>query len=300
MTDPQTTGADIARQALAAARAAAKTRKAEAPKPQRRRLQNTRITSGREPVSLAGAISALLERSGLDLNAAGGDLLADWPTIAPELADVVAAERFDPATAVLHLRPASPAYATQLRLLERQIVGRINHKLGRDLVCALRVLPPGALHGTPRTGPEAPAGSRTEHAAAGPDRGPHAAAAQALAEWRSHRAQSRAVEDAEQVRRIATVRARLRPYGPDLRESETDPGWTRVRDRDVLAEAQPSRGDALRESEDAPAWQAVREQQAIDPADSLRRHQAAAAVAHAHRSRPQAGDPALLFHTRVA
>lgn len=298
MTDQQTSGADIARQALAKARAAAKASRSEPPTAQRRRLVNTRITSSREPVSLVGAIGGLLETQGWDLNAVGGDLVADWPVIAPELADVVTAEHFDAAAGVLHLRPSSPAYATQLRLLQRQIVDRINLKVGRSVVRALRVLPPGDRLAADRRKQDL--GTAVPVAAPGRPNTPHPEAAQALAQWRAEQAQARAAHDVEQVRRTEAVRARLRPYGPDLRESETDSVWIRTRDCDAPVDARPHRGTGLRESEDNPGWQSVLNQQPIDPADSLDRHQAAAAVARAHRSCPRPGDPAPLFRTRVA
>ncbi|MFB8201229.1 hypothetical protein [Kitasatospora purpeofusca] len=53
-------------------------------------------------------------------------------------------------------RPTSPAYATQLRLIGRQLVARINGKLGRTLVRDLRVLTPRTIAAT---GPD----QRTEH-----------------------------------------------------------------------------------------------------------------------------------------
>ncbi|MFF2080589.1 DciA family protein [Kitasatospora sp. NPDC058162] len=56
----------------------------------------------------------------------------------------------------LDLQPTSPAYATQLRLLGRQLVARINGKVGRTVVRDLRVLAPRAIAAT---GPD----QRTEH-----------------------------------------------------------------------------------------------------------------------------------------
>lgn len=55
--------------------------------------------------------------------------------------------RFDEDSGQLDLRPVSPAYATQLRLLGRQMIARINTKTGREAVKSIRVLPPGPDQG---------------------------------------------------------------------------------------------------------------------------------------------------------
>ncbi|MBZ4319234.1 DUF721 domain-containing protein [Streptomyces huiliensis] len=56
-----------------------------------------------------------------ELPATGGTILDRWPdiaaTIAPQPPHHVAAVAFHPETGQLDLRPDSPAYATQLRLI---------------------------------------------------------------------------------------------------------------------------------------------------------------------------------------
>lgn len=152
----QPSGIDLARAALAAARADAKTRPAQ---PQRK----TRTTTGRrtrtvgDPMGLGAAITAMMTERDWRPPETGGSILDQWPTIAPELVDKVAAVRFEHDTGVLHLRPVSPAYATQLRMFRPQILRRIHDKTGDQSVRDLRILPPGAAAGSD---PE-PAGEET-------------------------------------------------------------------------------------------------------------------------------------------
>ncbi|WP_308031202.1 hypothetical protein [Streptomyces sp. CoH27] len=51
---------------------------------------------------------------------------------------------YEPATRQLDLLPVFPAHATQLRLLGRQLITRINTKTGQETVKELRVLAPGS------------------------------------------------------------------------------------------------------------------------------------------------------------
>ncbi|WP_217200854.1 DciA family protein [Streptomyces buecherae] len=92
--------------------------------------------------------------------AAGGSVLGQWPDIAgavaPQLPHHVAAVAFHPETGQLDLRPDSPAYATQLRLITARIVATANRTVGTDAVRTVRVLPPGAAPAS-RSASEAPA-----------------------------------------------------------------------------------------------------------------------------------------------
>jgi hypothetical protein len=143
MTDPQPSGVDLARFALQQARAAARTRPTD---PRTRSLARSaaRRTNGRDPLPLGAAVTRMMEERAWDTHLDGGGILDLWPTIAPELVGKVTVEGFDADTRVLALRPVSPAYGAQLRLLGQQMVGRINTALGGETVRALRVLPPGA------------------------------------------------------------------------------------------------------------------------------------------------------------
>ncbi|GLW73703.1 hypothetical protein Kpho02_60010 [Kitasatospora phosalacinea] len=151
MTEPSTGGVDLARVALKAARAAARTRGAGAlggatAGPARRR---TVRTGGRDPIGLGAALAGLVADRAWETPAAGGGVIDQWADIAPELVGKVQPVHYDPRTGRLDLQPVSAAYATQLRLLGRQLVARINGKAGRTVVRDLRVLPPRA----PSVGP---------------------------------------------------------------------------------------------------------------------------------------------------
>ncbi|MER8103895.1 DUF721 domain-containing protein [Kitasatospora sp. NPDC094016] len=137
---------DFAHAALKAARAAARGRLATGPtrrmplRPPRRAVAR----DGREPVGLSAVFTALATEAHFELPADTGTVLGQWPAIVPDLAGDVTATHYDPATGRLDLQPASPAYATQLRLLSRQLVARINTKLGAETVRSIHVLPPSA------------------------------------------------------------------------------------------------------------------------------------------------------------
>lgn len=61
-----------------------------------------------------------------------------------------------PETGQLDLRPDSPAYATQLRLITARLVAAANEAAGTQAVRTVRVLPPGTTP-APRTTPKSPA-----------------------------------------------------------------------------------------------------------------------------------------------
>ncbi|MDK0525044.1 DciA family protein [Streptomyces sp. ML-6] len=143
MTDTTPSGVDLARVALAAARAAAKS----GPPPKRRMgaAPSRRSTNGRDPLPFAAAITQMMAERGWDMPAKGGTILDQWPAIAPTLAGKVAAVRFDADTQTLHLRPVSPAYHTQLTLHQSQIIRQINATVGDSTVRNLTILAPGAV-----------------------------------------------------------------------------------------------------------------------------------------------------------
>ncbi|RKE02955.1 DciA family protein [Streptomyces sp. TLI_171] len=181
MNQPSASGIDLARVALKAARDAARTRGTDAAggasattRPARRR---TLRTGGRDPIGLGAAFASLVTDRGWETPTAGGGVIDQWADIAPELAGKVAPVHYDPRTGRLDLQPATTAYATQLRLLGRQLVARINGKVGRTVVRDLRVLPPRALaatgsaqsagHRQVPVRPEAPARTRDDVASPG-------------------------------------------------------------------------------------------------------------------------------------
>lgn len=140
---PQTSGKDLARQALAAARARAKTAPAPGPKKTRRPSRPTRGGHG-DPQGLGRILERLTTEQGWDASLGGGNLIDQWPQICPaELATTVQPVAYDAERGILELRPSSPAYATQLRLFQQQLARHLNAKLGRPAVRGIRVLTPG-------------------------------------------------------------------------------------------------------------------------------------------------------------
>ncbi|MFC8294862.1 hypothetical protein ACFUJ0_10510 [Streptomyces sp. NPDC057242] len=79
-TVPEMSGVDLARQALLAAREAAKKNGAARQKPKRRTGTAVR-RDGREPLGLGAAISMMMTERGLVAPAAGGSVLAQWKII---------------------------------------------------------------------------------------------------------------------------------------------------------------------------------------------------------------------------
>jgi predicted nucleic acid-binding Zn ribbon protein len=150
MTTPQPSGADLARQALAAARAAAKNRPAAGPKKRRSSVRPAR-GEGRDPQGLGGVLARLTTDHGWADSLNGGNLIDQWAKICPaELATTVQPTAYDPDRGLLTLQPSTPAYATQVRLFQHQLAKHLNQQLGKPAVRAIRVLPPGR----PRTTPE--------------------------------------------------------------------------------------------------------------------------------------------------
>ncbi|MFG3532738.1 DciA family protein [Streptomyces sp. NPDC047917] len=147
MTDT-TSGVDLARVALRAARAAAKAQ------PQAKRHTGASAPprsrgAGRDPLSFGQAISKMVAERGWDTTAAAAattsSILDQWPAIAPELVGKVDAIRFDAAARTLHLLPATPAYRTQLTLHQKQVIAKVNAVAGPDTVQHLEILLPAVL-----------------------------------------------------------------------------------------------------------------------------------------------------------
>ncbi|MFB7428739.1 DciA family protein [Streptomyces hydrogenans] len=162
-------GLDLARIALHQARAAAKARGAQAGAraPRRRPRPNAALPDRRDPAGFAAVLQGLMAERAWDMPAAGGTVLAQWPEIAaavsPTLPAHVQAIRHDPDTGRLDLRPDSPAYATQVRLLTARIIAAVNEHTGTQAVRTIKVLAPGAIDTTPP-----PVAERSAPAAASP------------------------------------------------------------------------------------------------------------------------------------
>lgn len=140
---PAPAGVDLARQALASYKATAKT--APSTRPPKARSRRPIRGERRDPAGLGSVLATVSGELGWQESMRGGDLLEQWPALCPQYVGRVQAVTFDATRGCLELRPSSPAYATQLRLLGGQLCRQINDKLGQDVVRSVRVLQVGAL-----------------------------------------------------------------------------------------------------------------------------------------------------------
>ncbi|MEV6549220.1 DciA family protein [Streptomyces sp. NPDC051597] len=140
--------ADLARIALHQAREAARQRGAQACAPRRPKRVTVQQRDRRDPTGFATVIQSLIAERAWGDAASGGSILDQWPDIAsavaPNLAAHAAAVAFDSPSGRLDLRPDSPAYGTQLRLLTAQIIAAANQRSGKPVVHEVRVLPASA------------------------------------------------------------------------------------------------------------------------------------------------------------
>ncbi|MEU9083373.1 DciA family protein [Streptomyces sp. NPDC048357] len=153
-------GVDLARVALHQAREAAQARGEGGTRKAKRRTRTVAARGdGREPAGFAAVLQGLMADRAWDVPAAGGSVLEQWPAIAaavtPQLPAHVTAVAFHAESGQLDLRPDSPAYATQLRLLGSRVVAAANDVVGLVAVRTVRVLAAGAVP-APRTASEAP------------------------------------------------------------------------------------------------------------------------------------------------
>ncbi|NUS26774.1 MAG: DUF721 domain-containing protein, partial [Streptomyces sp.] len=87
MTDtPQLSGRDLARQALAAYKATSRTAPVSAPAKVKRK-RTLRTGDGRDPISLAAAITGLGADIPMEAGVAGGNVIDQWPTLCPQYAE---------------------------------------------------------------------------------------------------------------------------------------------------------------------------------------------------------------------
>jgi len=249
---PSASGADLARQALAAARANARNTPTQTAK-KRRPTMRVHRGEGRDPQGLDGILQRLTTEQGWDAGIGGGNVIDQWPTLCPQYGGLVQPVHYDEDHGRLDLRPSTHAYAAQLRILGGQLAKQINDKMGRPVVRSIRVLPVGRVDTpqAPATGPERPADAPVktrETASAGyratleaalthrPDRQPtnpyiaealtrqeHALRANrqpetehADAVWEIDRLTSSQPDPADTIRRAALARARHEKAGGDV------------------------------------------------------------------------------------
>jgi predicted nucleic acid-binding Zn ribbon protein len=144
---PRTSGADLAKMALQAAKASAQQRGNRVAKQRKQPvLRSRRHSGGREPVGFAAVLQGLVDQGAWAVPVAGGGVLDQWPAIAPpELAGHVQAVAFDADSGRLQLRPDSASYAAALRLQTPALLRRIAEHAGPGLVRQIRVLAPGQI-----------------------------------------------------------------------------------------------------------------------------------------------------------
>lgn len=139
MSEPTaSSGADLARQALSRARAAAKT----APAPQTRRPKRVRreMGGGRDPRPLGAIVGGLAEAEGWADSLGAGNLTDRWHELCPTVyADHTRPVGYDPDTGTLTIQAASHTVAAGLRLAQLSLAKTINEKLGRTVVRQLRI-----------------------------------------------------------------------------------------------------------------------------------------------------------------
>ena len=157
--EPRRSGLDVARQALAAARAEAKRRglspgrapvvreDSGAPGERRRwRRISPEERSGahpddRDPQLLGSTLDRLVAERGWQTDKAVGDVMGRWPAIVgPEIAAHAVPVTFDGGELVL--AADSTAWATQMRLLAPTLLARLADDLGAGVVTAVTVRGP--------------------------------------------------------------------------------------------------------------------------------------------------------------
>jgi len=132
-------GPDLARQMLEQA-------KARAPKPKPKRRRPSREAG--DPVSFGTAIAAFLKNEGWEKDAREHAIFARWERIAGhEIADHCTPVSLRDGDLVLTAE--STAWATQLRLMARQIADRVNSDLGATVVKSVRVNGPSSAKRRP-------------------------------------------------------------------------------------------------------------------------------------------------------
>jgi predicted nucleic acid-binding Zn ribbon protein len=120
----------------------AKARSRRAPAEPRATRKRPKRAAG-DPESFGAAIDAFLKVRGWENDARVHAVLASWPRIAgPEIADHCTPDSLRDGELVLTAE--STAWATQLRLMERQIKDRVNADLGAAVVRSVRVHGPAS------------------------------------------------------------------------------------------------------------------------------------------------------------
>jgi len=148
------TGVDLVRRTLEEARAAARAQGKEAgrgralPPPARRVAGQRRSWSGpgpdgRDPQPLGRVARDLAKKRGWSAHMAEGTVLGEWSAvIGHQIADHATPTALN--DGVLSVAAESTAWATQLRMMQAQILARIAGAVGNGVVTSLRITGPTA------------------------------------------------------------------------------------------------------------------------------------------------------------
>ncbi|SDK03952.1 DUF721 domain-containing protein [Nonomuraea jiangxiensis] len=138
--NPTARGAAMAREKLAQAKADAAKRGQLPRREPRRRAGGARRESG-DPQLFGRAIADLLADRGWERSAAVGAVFGRWADIVgPDLASHTKPESFEDGEVLI--AADSTAWATQVRLLARTLVRRLNEELGTGTVTKVKVRGP--------------------------------------------------------------------------------------------------------------------------------------------------------------
>lgn len=167
---PELAGMDLVRRALEEARGAARTQGKEVGRGRtssgqprkagaagRRRRWSGPGPDGRDPQSLGSAANSIARSRGWTPRVAEGSVFGQWPTVVGEQI----AEHASPVSlrdGVLHIAAESTAWATQLRMVQSQILAKIAAAVGDGVVTSVRITGPTAPSW--RKGPRSMPGGR--------------------------------------------------------------------------------------------------------------------------------------------
>ncbi|WP_433330999.1 DUF721 domain-containing protein [Spirillospora sp. CA-294931] len=146
-TPPAKSGIELAREALAQAKADA-LKRGSVPG-QGKKRKGPRVPAvrdpgrGGDPKAFGPAIRELLAARGWEQRAAVGGVFGNWPgMVGPELAEHTRPDRFEDGE--LTVIADSTTWATQLRLLSSTLVRRLNEELGHGTVRRVKVVGPSS------------------------------------------------------------------------------------------------------------------------------------------------------------
>ncbi|MGW3403422.1 DciA family protein [Streptomyces zhihengii] len=181
---PQASGADLARQALAAYKTGRTPGTGPAPRKKPRHTRTDRA-GGRDPQTFGSILARISSEQNWTPALNGGNLLDRFDELCPQYAGKVQALEFREATGMLILRPSSDVWAAQLRLLGDQLRKQINTKLGDEVVKELRLARVGNL--TAKPADSTPVSQQPAAAAVPPPAAPNPYYLETLAVARAHR-----------------------------------------------------------------------------------------------------------------